>query len=884
MDDFFELANEQIREIAEASKGTVQVCKSIASTRTIEISIRFNQLDHVENGLKVRTREKFCITIPDTFPFQYPSVKTLHERFSGFPHVQFKTSLCLYPGPNDWCPGDGMYGFIRRLDSWIRAAAVNNLDPDNAHLHPPIGDFCSDRIFVPVVDTPCIKKTYWVGFAELKKKNSYTEIIGWKKHDETNSQYQIIPAILLNKPLSFEYPRTIHSLLEILKSHSIDRIISDHILTFAKHCYKDTPLTIVLGTQARRIVYNGSILQHLAVLEISAEDTNKLRKLNNIKKATSTKIKWYTVYEMRPEVTKRRDQSSPMSWFKGKHVTIWGCGAIGTHVAESIARVGAKNIYLVDDKQVTPGLLVRQGFEETDIGKPKAQALREKLLQIDSNLNVEYSNNNLICLLICLNKVQALNKKLIRIIDSNLNIEHLNKDLICLLRYLNKTQALREKLLRIDSNLNVEHLNKDLICLLICLNKAQALREKLLQINSNFNVEHLNKDINDLICFLKNIDEAKKTDIIIDCTASSNMQTALEYTLKNKVLRPIIASIGIDNHASSALATLSMPNHSGGTFDLIRKLKLKACHTSNLSQLLESFWPKDKPNKPFSPEPGCSEPTFIGSYADVTGLSSRMLNSIAQFLKDSKDPQIGAGWLLEKSGFIHNFTWSENYTVKDKELNYSIRISPHVIQKMCQLAKDSIRKAGKKIETGGLVFGELNEAAGVLWVTDIEGPPPDSHASEEHFTCGIEGMKELTEKKSKMSRKSVDYIGSWHTHPTSGPNPSNIDIETVKKNLSQPETKQKMFLLLILSGNPDDPFLGVHVFKKKLSGIYSTKNVIKIQSNSQFQESIHSTSSLPSNTILRTLFYFGRLPFFMVLISFIIFIILSFFYIYHLLS
>ena len=25
------------------------------------------------------------------------------------------------------------------------------------------------------------------------------------------------------------------------------------------------------------------------------------------------------------------------------------------------------------------------------------------------------------------------------------------------------------------------------------------------------------------------------------------------------------------------------------------------------------------------------------------------------------------------------------------------------------------------IETGGLVFGELNEAAGVLWVTEVEG-------------------------------------------------------------------------------------------------------------------------------------------------------------------
>ena len=762
MDDFFELANEQIREIAEASEGTIQVYKIIAPPiRKIEISVRFTQLNRAKGGLQVKAREKLCITVPDTFPFQYPSVNTLHERFAGFPHVLWKKHLCLYLDSKDWCPGDGMYGFIKRLDSWIRDAASNKLDPDNAPLHPPIEYSYSDRIFVPVVDTPCVKKIPWIGFAELKKKSNYTEIIGWKKHDETCSQHQVVPAILLNKPLSFEYPQTVYSLLEMLKSHSINELISHYILTLTQHCYNDTPLTVVLGTPMRRVDSNGGpFLQHLSVLEISSKDTNKLRELNNIesytketqealiKKVVFAKLKWYKVYEMRPKVTQRRDQSSPMSWFKGKHVTIWGCGAIGTHVAESIVRTGVKSIYLVDDKKVSPGLLVRQGFEDADIGKYKAQALSEKLL-------------------------------------------------------------------RINSNLKVEHLNNDLIYLL-----------------------H---------------DKAQKTDIIIDCTASSNMQTALEYTLTNKDSHPIIASIGIDNQASSALATLSMPNHSGGTFDLIRKLKLKACHirklklkachTSNLSQLLESFWPKENPKVSFSPEPGCSEPTFIGSYADVTGLSSRMLNSIAQSLTNSKDNQIGAGWLLEKSGRIHNFIWPMDYTVKDKEQNYSIRISSHVAQKMCELAKDSVRTAGEKVETGGLVFGELNEAAGVLWVTDVEGPPSDSHASEEHFTCGIEGMKELTKKKSQMFRESVGYIGSWHTHPTSGPNPSNLDIETVEKNLSQPETKQKFFLLLILSGNPDDPVLGVHVFKKKLSGIFSTKNAIKIQSNSQLQESKNKTCS-----------------------------------------
>ena len=120
-----------------------------ASTTSFEISIRFDGLECVEDGLRVRARERFWIIVPPTFPFDRPFVKTPHARFSGFRHVQWRRYPCLYGSSSDWCPEEGMYGFIRRLDAWIRDAALNNLDPDDAPLHPPVEYPTVCRLIVP---------------------------------------------------------------------------------------------------------------------------------------------------------------------------------------------------------------------------------------------------------------------------------------------------------------------------------------------------------------------------------------------------------------------------------------------------------------------------------------------------------------------------------------------------------------------------------------------------------------------------------------------------------------------------------------------------------------------------------------------------------------
>ena len=90
----------------------------------------------------------------------------------------------------------------------------------------------------------------------------------------------------------------------------------------------------------------------------------------------------------RQEVTTRRDDDRPVNGFQGRTVHIWGCGGLGSWLAEFIARAGASAITVCDPGTITGGLLVRQNYTEADIGQTKADALATRLRAIRDDLTV----------------------------------------------------------------------------------------------------------------------------------------------------------------------------------------------------------------------------------------------------------------------------------------------------------------------------------------------------------------------------------------------------------------------------------------------------------------------------------------------------------------
>jgi hypothetical protein len=95
------------------------------------------------------------------------------------------------------------------------------------------------------------------------------------------------------------------------------------------------------------------------------------------------------VSDERDSVTTRRDATRPVNAFHGKTVHLWGCGGLGSWIAEFVARAGARRLVLCDPGTITGGLLVRQNFTELDIGTGKATALRDRILAIRDDIEVD---------------------------------------------------------------------------------------------------------------------------------------------------------------------------------------------------------------------------------------------------------------------------------------------------------------------------------------------------------------------------------------------------------------------------------------------------------------------------------------------------------------
>ncbi len=72
-------------------------------------------------------------------------------------------------------------------------------------------------------------------------------------------------------------------------------------------------------------------------------------------------------------------------------VLIVGCGAIGSNVAEPLARAGIGGITLVDYDIIELSNLQRQGLvTERDVGRLKAEVLAERLAEVNSEVKVDY--------------------------------------------------------------------------------------------------------------------------------------------------------------------------------------------------------------------------------------------------------------------------------------------------------------------------------------------------------------------------------------------------------------------------------------------------------------------------------------------------------------
>lgn len=735
-----QLALDQLQDIAAASDDTIDIVdvKSPASdglSLVIRVSVDTSGYTYKDGGFGYRRREPLNIFVPPTFPVTPPRVYFTHKRFLGRAHVQWGDYLCLYQAPDvEWASQDGMFGFVKRLDDWLRDAARDQLDPDDAPLHPPIEYSSSDTKLAVEIDAPEIPegKSFWLGTGKLTRRNDHCfDISEWSETPSSFPKDEKFAAVVqLNQAMPMEYPDTISKLITTLEARGVPFDLLFAILKIFSLCQPDNePLYFILGAPMRRRAADEPLRQHLSAWKMDAEHVKALRDIILeedaeatleawkvvLAWATEAKTEWCRVYDNRPEVTFRRDQDTNASWFLGKKIALLGCGALGSHIGEYLARAGAERIRLVDYSAVNAGILVRQQFKHYQVGYTKESALTRELERISPKADIDY----------------------------------LRADL---------TKGLPEAL------------------------------------------------------------EISDFDLVIDATASRRVATALQLDLTKYNGAPPMLRCAISSNASRGIATLNMPGSAFGSADLLRCTKVAAMSSIDLTDFAKAFWPADQHEPGFQPEPGCSEPTFVGSAADIAFFASSFFNFAAATLRKDGDSKATAFFLGAPLGdgsmTSHVVELGQPSVHVEARHGYRVHLSHRAQSAIDSEIKSNARTGSAKDETGGILLGEIDDALGVISVDVATGPPPDSKKSPELFECGIEGTHALCEFHAKESGNSTKFVGVWHTHPVSMPKPSTVDLGAMAQILHLQEKTPRHVVMLIVGHAATRPSWRFHLFRR----------------------------------------------------------------------
>ncbi|WMN11029.1 Mov34/MPN/PAD-1 family protein [Marivirga salinae] len=105
------------------------------------------------------------------------------------------------------------------------------------------------------------------------------------------------------------------------------------------------------------------------------------------------------------------------------------------------------------------------------------------------------------------------------------------------------------------------------------------------------------------------------------------------------------------------------------------------------------------------------------------------------------------------------------------DLGVKLEIDDSIIFRMVSESKKHYPK-----EFGGILLGRYTEDFNKAIITDII-IPTEFENSKTQFKRGNKGIEKRL-RKEYNKKPSIIYLGEWHTHPESLPEPSNTDIST----------------------------------------------------------------------------------------------------------
>lgn len=298
-------------------------------------------------------------------------------------------------------------------------------------------------------------------------------------------------------------------------------------------------------------------------------------------------------------------------------------------------------------------------------------------------------------------------------------------------------------------------------------------------------------------------------DLVIDATADQSVAAKLErWWWAGDIPCPVL-SVMTGHRSEHGLATLALRGSTGAGADILRRFAVAASSAQDLVDVLDDFYPDPPRTDVFQPEPGCSDPTFVGSAADLAILAAQLLNAALTVLDDASSegaqrPARSATVVRLPTGLQPHapgarLHWGNDVVHHDEVHKYQVRIDQAAI---ASIRREVLRAAAvnSRNETGGPLLGQVDHGCRVVWVSEARGMSPDSQAAPDGLWLDLNTLRgELTERR-RSSRGLVSLIGAWHSHPHGPVTPSQRDLDTMNHLVNDEQEALPQALLMVVGG------------------------------------------------------------------------------------
>jgi integrative and conjugative element protein (TIGR02256 family) len=730
---------------------------------TVDVSVDCINLTSVRGGVRLHARERLTILVPRRFPLDHPLVWTRHRRWAGTPHVQWGRQLCLYVAPSvEWDPSDGMFGYVERLMRWLEKAAGGELDAVGMPLHPPVAYYNAGAGAVVVrADAPrATTAAPWFGAALLHHvDNQRVDIVGWIA-------------------LTEQWPATMAEARAVAREPDA----------------------------GARILLAPAILLPTAIgFEYPAAAAELLNALAGCGIDSEFAIAFLGLVASRNRIlddAEPNDRDAPVRGPLYLVVGTPGRGVVGqeavTHLAVwRLPPWAEQAAHVVPMRRARASELARMGRDMLDVLQEWLQTTRTEWTRVyEARAEVVTPRDRG-------TPASWLIDKRVLVLGAGALGAPIAEACV---RGGARSVAVAD---RSDVHPGIlvrqPYVDAD-----IGKPKAKVLAERLGRIRPGAQVTPLCVDVVDSL-FAPG-QPPPDVDLVIDATGDRRVRTAVELQrTPQRADWPPLATVLIGHDATRGIAALARPGSSGAGHDILRRLSLslRGDGSSGANGFVDDFFPDPPRNEMFQPEPGCSDVTFIGSAADVVGLSGQLLAAVLHALTGAHLENTMLALLVSMPASPNKlqgttkrwFAWPDDVVIRAADDVAEVRIAPTAIAEMRAEARRGARVRENRVETGGSILGSFDAAVRVVWVDAATGPPPDSLLSEIHFEHGVEGVEALLDAHRRATGRVSTFVGMWHTHPFGQAAPSPTD-EDGMRDLVLPVDKAPPRALLLIAGGP----------------------------------------------------------------------------------